>query len=365
MAHKIEDFGEKIGGARKDLWKQRGILIEDLTDLTDIEITENVIKENVWPTPDWKSMTSRTPEVLYIMRYIREKTPGKPKYAPGRSIRMEAENYIKFVAGMRDFVNKKFTRLYQAKRFSVRHALYCGFAKVTYGETTYTHNDNFDEIDEDVFINGRIRWDYESGEVEGMWQYLDQTVNKLNFNESGIEAMSWEARIQHFPDEFRGDLKGYTIRRSPYRASGNGYILYKSGTQAKFQPFDSPVCDTPEEILQWCDENIRNKLDAIADVRGATSSGKTIKVVRPQLDRVVRTCGNVRERHNCSGEQLMRVFKFRGGEFGNWNNDSDRQNCLNYAFDAFIDLSYILDLPLEAMSLGFDRYGDHSLGDYD
>ena len=28
----INDFGEKIGGARKDLWKERGLMVEDLHD---------------------------------------------------------------------------------------------------------------------------------------------------------------------------------------------------------------------------------------------------------------------------------------------------------------------------------------------
>ena len=26
----INDFGEKIGGARKDVWKERGLMVEDL-----------------------------------------------------------------------------------------------------------------------------------------------------------------------------------------------------------------------------------------------------------------------------------------------------------------------------------------------
>ena len=32
MARKIEDFGEKIGGAKKDLWRGRGIIEEDLSE---------------------------------------------------------------------------------------------------------------------------------------------------------------------------------------------------------------------------------------------------------------------------------------------------------------------------------------------
>ena len=33
----IKDFGEKIGGARKDIWKERGLMVEDLEEMTSAE----------------------------------------------------------------------------------------------------------------------------------------------------------------------------------------------------------------------------------------------------------------------------------------------------------------------------------------
>ena len=33
----INDFGEKIGGARKDVWKERGLMVEDLNGMTQGE----------------------------------------------------------------------------------------------------------------------------------------------------------------------------------------------------------------------------------------------------------------------------------------------------------------------------------------
>ena len=40
----INDFGEKIGGARKDLWKERGLMIEDLDGMTQGEKEKYVKK---------------------------------------------------------------------------------------------------------------------------------------------------------------------------------------------------------------------------------------------------------------------------------------------------------------------------------
>ncbi len=35
--NKITDFGEKIGGARKDDWRDRGLDINDIAEMTDKE----------------------------------------------------------------------------------------------------------------------------------------------------------------------------------------------------------------------------------------------------------------------------------------------------------------------------------------
>lgn len=47
-----EDFGEKIGGARKDLWKERGLYTEDLETMNEREAERFVRKENIWKRPD-------------------------------------------------------------------------------------------------------------------------------------------------------------------------------------------------------------------------------------------------------------------------------------------------------------------------
>ena len=49
---KLVDFGQKIGGARKDVWKSRGLSLDDLFELTDSEAKKYVTKENVWPKPE-------------------------------------------------------------------------------------------------------------------------------------------------------------------------------------------------------------------------------------------------------------------------------------------------------------------------
>lgn len=54
----INDFGEKIGGARKDLWKERGLMVEDLDGMTQGEKEKYVKKDCIWPKEDMKALVA-------------------------------------------------------------------------------------------------------------------------------------------------------------------------------------------------------------------------------------------------------------------------------------------------------------------
>ena len=56
MAGVHEDFGEKIGGAKKDLWKDRGLYADDLEAMNEREAEKFVKKDNVWKKPDYNAL---------------------------------------------------------------------------------------------------------------------------------------------------------------------------------------------------------------------------------------------------------------------------------------------------------------------
>lgn len=59
----------------------------------------------------------------------------------------------------------------------------------------------------------------------------------------------------------------------------------------------------------------------------------------------------VRRKGDAKDADFIRVFGFRGVEFGNWNNQTERQELLNDAFDGLMDLAEILNIPPAAISL--------------
>lgn len=74
---------------------------------------------------------------------------------------------------------------------------------------------------------------------------------------------------------------------------------------------------------------------------------------RPTIEKVERINRNSSNATKATGDDILKNFGFRGGEFGNWVNQKERQQFLNYAQDAFTDLAIALDI--EPSSLGQNK----------
>ena len=57
---------------------------------------------------------------------------------------------------------------------------------------------------------------------------------------------------------------------------------------------------------------------------------------------------------NVAAEDFSKEFGFRGVEFGLWNNQDERQEVMNHAFDGLLDLADVLGVPPKALSLNGD-----------
>jgi len=78
-----EDFGEKIGGARKDLWKERGLYVEDLEAMNEREADKFVKKDNIWKKPDYEAMLDEGIPlgVVYYIKKARDALYASPQYS--------------------------------------------------------------------------------------------------------------------------------------------------------------------------------------------------------------------------------------------------------------------------------------------
>lgn len=82
MPKQHEDFGEKIGGAKKDLWKERGLIADDLDAMNEREAEKFVKKDNIWKKPDYKAMLDGGIPlgVVYFIKKARDSLNASPQY---------------------------------------------------------------------------------------------------------------------------------------------------------------------------------------------------------------------------------------------------------------------------------------------
>ncbi|MDQ0361580.1 hypothetical protein [Breznakia pachnodae] len=100
----IEDFGKKIGGAKKDLWKHRGLGISDVLEMNDREKDMYIKKQNIWIKPDYKKMVEEglSKRVVYFMKMMRDAIPTKPLVRGVTDRNMVEKSYIDTIKEIRD-----------------------------------------------------------------------------------------------------------------------------------------------------------------------------------------------------------------------------------------------------------------------
>lgn len=363
---KINDFGEKIGGARKDLWKHRGLQVSDLSEMTDVEISSYVKKDNVWPRPDWVDLVSNgTPQVVaYWQNEMRKAIPPKPIITSKEGI----ENYVKTVNGLKDAV-MAVKDMQQASDF------YNNFIKPNYlfekeqgWRKVYSPIPEAAGVFTDKFIKA-IRADIRS------------MINPATTSLFGIpEDKKVYTRVKNGLEIYEYDENNVRIKEEDKRivlAIGNlysrhYYYLYdgqKFSNKDEWQQGTYFIIDSPsrkplhinisskeeaEILVELVAKKMQEKHNELAKENKEKNKGKGSKrkvtFTPPQLQNISREGPEYRN-GSVTGEMYLNELKFKGGEYGNWLNGNDRQTSLDMGYDALRDLARILSIRPEDVSL--------------
>jgi hypothetical protein len=301
---KIEDVGEKIGGARKDQWADKGITVGDLADMSDADKTKSITKENVWPRPDYKAAVEDgvDPQAAAAIKLLYDKLPTKPldtydhldyraHYVEVLNAAREVLSKVKTMADLRDAGDK------------IEKAL---------GSSSYSKLGSIALRNRSPFyIGGMLVRRAERMVAEGFpnlepWQRL--------FTISDIPV-------------YEGNKHTGKNKFSVYRKNG--------GSQGVF--------DTREAA----EAAAKKAYDALSEERKKGGEEPT----RPHLDNIERSGPDYRKGKNVTGEDFIKDFGFRGVEFGNWVANDERQRTVNFAYDGLHDLARVLGVDPKAISL--------------
>lgn len=324
MAGQHEDFGEKIGGAKKDLWKDRGLYVDDLDSMNDREAEKFVKKDNVWRKPDYQAMLEEGMPlgVVYFIKKARDSLHASPQYyriddTPEKRLARQRE-YIKTVRELQTVISEVRTvedAMSAYDSFFIKH----GYLEQVQGWGSGLHYRATKKGQDNPVITNKLANSLMVRSAEYFERNFTQKAQKEQFGVTKEQKIPKGYAI-HFNDGKNTYSKNDDWRLDTYYVT-KGYSIL----QTNFE--------TREAALKWVQEL----------AKGRSKNGKT-RFVPPQLAHVQRTGPDFRSGIEITGQHYLETFGFRGGEFGNWMNQNDRQASLNMGFEALKDLAAALKI---------------------
>lgn len=324
---KQADFGEKIGGARKDEWAARGLTSADMEGMNAREIQKYAKKERVWKRPNWEQAVADGGDrgLLYAQNEIYKSLNATPSSAFSYRNKSEADILAaaKLYADEITEIRKMASNAKTAEDFKDMG-------------TKWITEKGYAELK-----NGRLTWTdkyYRSPALYGS-NYL-VAVDKMaqRFNILGERAL-----MEGFGVPSDSKLpRGYEIRKTAdsfygSKAETGNYYIVKSGYRV------AVGFNTIEEAIAYGKEHF-------GSATTAAKAGKQ-RYVPEQLSEVHREGLDYRQGRDIAGDDYIHDFGIKGGEFGNWLSELDRKTSLNYGYDAFCDLADALGMEKTDISL--------------
>jgi len=329
---KIEDFGEKIAGARKDY-------SERLQDAQSLDVAAEPLSKT-WPEPDYQKLldAGTSPWVVAFVHTARDAIPTKPKQS------WKLKQYVSQVKLMRDVASRllsgeitedaartrlmspDFSRLYREMSSGIQLYQLVGHAKslkgveISRGEYTIYNGVQYDKP--------KVKW----------------TIGERNhpFSKDTVSADTEAEALKAFKAKYE------SMSSAPKK--GTDFIIWSSGGKyhvgkkigRDYVELAKPF-DTVADARQYRAENqaeLESKLERYRSAPFERSAEN-----QPRIGDDHRNGASV------TPEVFTDAFGFRGVQFGNYVEGTRRQLDLNNAYDSLSDLAAILNIPTRAISL--------------
>lgn len=317
-----EDFGEKIGGAKKDLWRARGLYADDLDGMNEREADKYVTKDNVWKKPDYQALhDDGVPvDVVYFIKKVRDSLNVKPviyrNYSPEERKQVQ-KRYINTVRQLQT-VMENVRSIEDAMQAFDRFYIDNGYLQPITDWRGRQAYEPTKEYRNHPALSTKLRTTLQ---INSDRQFERDFTRKAERDQFLVPK---DQKIPRGYDIHLYDGKGYS-RRGDWQA--DTYFVTKGHAILQTN------LATREEAIRWAQDHAKSK----------TKVGKR-RFVPPQLEHINRTGPDYRNGQEIVGQHYLDTFGFRGGEFGNWLNQLDRQASLNMGFEALKDLATALHI---------------------
>ena len=347
-SQRIEDFGEKIGGARKDLYAAYCDLIKVATQ-TEIE---QVPLSKSFPAPNYKKLLESGVESWKVdaVRALRDAIPSKP-----RKYSWLIREWLEKVSNLRDMSVSVLENKWTAEEFTAE------IEKMKTHESEYSHTmqdckEVAQKIADSMLIYKIMGHEQDCSALTlvelGKYDYGYSEDRKLELREMHeahrYRILSYGTTksdaIKRYKSQDRHQEKTPRSKKNPFKIYswryGNYYFIgCKVGKE--YVEIQSPF-EKVAEAVAYLDSHLAELEEKLAKYRDIPYEREAQNSPRT---------GELKRTRDVTPEQFQETFGFRGVEFGTWVENKSRQENLNNAYDALIDMAEALNLPPRALSL--------------
>lgn len=178
-------------------------------------------------------------------------------------------------------------------------------------------------------------------EEEGRWVIND--TRKKGFGGSRQRAIR-ETFATKEEAESAIPLIAVSMKHRLVSTNEGGYEIWRTVSDRKRVKVVDRVFPSRDEAMKYM------ALNASEIIAVNTTFGEADIPLPPDRAR----SGKERRKGDVQGQDFMDSFGLRAVEFGNWNNQAERQNLLNDAYDGLMDLADVLNIPPRAIGLNGD-----------
>lgn len=336
---RIDDFGEKIDGAAKDRWQH---YMDRLAKGSGEGAIRGRPLSESFPEPPYKALLKDggDPETIAFIRAARDLIPSKPRQDHKlrrwedqvRTLRGLCRDLIEGRAEIDDLRDRLKEGRYRnlSDKITARSELYLGLGHDRSMKGYRLTVSALRRIDGETFDPPVKRWCVQQDKAAGISRILVTSETKQGAIEAFREKLEGGVSLEKRPK-----LGIYTYDGSPERGA---VIGQKNGRDLIEIETHDTVKAARERLRDGRDE-LEEKLRRLRDVppeRSGENADRTGPALRD---------GDV------SPEMFSETFGLRGVQFGNYVEGPRRQEELNRAYDALMDLSNVLDCHPSALSL--------------
>lgn len=340
---KIVNFGNKIGGSRKD---RAGKFVDGLG--ADVNVASMTLTD-AFPKPDYEALVaSGIPhEAVAAVAAIRGAIERKPSTRRSYRVEIWADNVKAARTLAHGLINGTITPQDMDASESKRSRM---------GNRLASTMKAFAGLPADMLHEASVAW-----EVVPVLSSRDAeaTIVSYNIQKPGKYRIYGQPEtIEAATNDISEKIKLDRITKEALKSDTGGgrkpvkLEVYRTRTRPIRWFIGYKVSDVVEivggfednkaahDYLKENEESLHIQADSLRDLRANMRRKKNLERKGPK-----------RREGNATQKMYEDSFGFNGVEFGEWKNQKERQDSLNRAYDALLDLAGALDVPMQALSL--------------